>query len=90
MVQGVGVAGVDEFYSGKIAEEIVAAARGAVFKGKYGLITKADLAGYKAVWRPPSNTTYRGLQVMGMGTPSSGGYSIAVMLNILEGSRAKS
>ncbi len=49
-----------------------------------GLITKADLAGYKAVERTPVSGEYRGYEVYSMPPPSSGGIHIVQILNILE------
>ena len=51
-----------------------------------GIITLADLASYRARWRQPLETTYRGWQVFGMPPPSSGGVTLAEILNILEAS----
>jgi gamma-glutamyltranspeptidase/glutathione hydrolase len=50
-----------------------------------GLITRADLKGYEAKMRAPIVGTYRGYEVIGMPPPSSGGVSIQLMLNMLEG-----
>ncbi|EKF7109552.1 gamma-glutamyltransferase [Escherichia coli] len=48
------------------------------------LITKEDLAAYKAVERTPISGDYRGYQVYSMPPPSSGGIHIVQILNILE------
>jgi gamma-glutamyltranspeptidase/glutathione hydrolase len=71
--------GPDAFYKGAIAEAIVAdmAANG-------GLITAADLEAYKPILRKPVTGTYRGLKVVSMPPPSSGGVHLIQMLNILE------
>ncbi len=70
--------GADEFYRGSIAAEIDAdmAAHG-------GLLTAADLDGYRTVWGDPLRTTYRGLEVA-TNQPPGGGVMIAEMLNVLE------
>lgn len=47
-----------------------------------GLITKEDLAAYKAVERTPISGEYRGYQVYSMPPPSSGGIHIVQILNI--------
>jgi len=52
-----------------------------------GLITHADLAGYRALWRTPLTTTYRGWQVWTMAPASGGGATLIEALNILEGYR---
>jgi gamma-glutamyltranspeptidase/glutathione hydrolase len=50
-----------------------------------GLITRADLAAYRAIRREPLRGTYRGYDVYGMPAPSSGGTALIEMLNVLEG-----
>lgn len=71
--------GADAFYKGEIADQITAemAQHG-------GLISKADLASYRAVEREPISGSYRGYQVFSMPPPSSGGIHIVQILNILE------
>lgn len=65
------------FYEGKTADLIVAQmGRGSV----KGLITKADLAGYKAVWRAPVTAKWRGYDVITAPPPSSGGVALMQML----------
>ena len=71
--------GPDEFYKGTIAEQIARRCRKTV-----ALITKEDLAAYKAVERTPISGDYRGYQVYSMPPPSSGGIHIVQILNILE------
>jgi gamma-glutamyltranspeptidase/glutathione hydrolase len=44
-----------------------------------------DLQDYVAPERPPTHVTYRGVDVYGMGPPSSGGSTVGEALNILEG-----
>ena len=65
------------FYEGQTADLIVAQmARGPV----KGLITKADLAAYKAVWREPLQATWRGYEVVTAPPPSSGGIALMQLL----------
>jgi gamma-glutamyltranspeptidase/glutathione hydrolase len=71
--------GADGFYKGRTAELIEQEMQ----KGG-GLITRDDLARYKAVWRDPIRFTYRGNTVISMPPPSSGGVTMAEMLKILE------
>jgi gamma-glutamyltranspeptidase/glutathione hydrolase len=71
--------GPDAFYTGPIADWIAAE-----MKAGGGLITKADLAGYRAHAREPIHGTYRGYDVYGPPPPSSGGVCLVEMLNILE------
>jgi len=72
--------GADGFYRGPTAEAIEAEMR----RGG-GLITREDLAAYKAVWRDPIQFRYRGHVVISMPPPSSGGATMAEMLKIMEG-----
>jgi gamma-glutamyltranspeptidase / glutathione hydrolase len=72
--------GRDGFYRGETADLIVAEMR----RGG-GLITHEDLARYQAVWREPVEVAYRGYRVVSMPPSSSGGPTLGLMLNILEG-----
>jgi gamma-glutamyltranspeptidase/glutathione hydrolase len=54
-------------------------------KANGGLITREDLKNYQAKQRIPIKGTYRGYEIIGMPPPSSGGISVQLMLNILEG-----
>ena len=74
--------GADALYRGPIADDIVAAVRGHPVNP--GLLTRADLADYRAIERPPLCSDYRQWRVCGMGPPSSGGLAIAQMLGMLE------
>ncbi len=68
------------FYRGSIAELIVQEmARGA------GLITRRDLARYRAKWRNPIEIGYRGYTIYTMPPPSGGGVTLAEILNVMEG-----
>jgi gamma-glutamyltranspeptidase/glutathione hydrolase len=71
--------GVDGFYAGPVADLIVQE-----MKAGGGLITRDDLAGYRAVERAPIRGRYRGYDVFGAPPPSSGGVSLVLMLNMLE------
>jgi gamma-glutamyltranspeptidase/glutathione hydrolase len=72
--------GARAFYEGPVADKIAAAVRDAG-----GLMTVDDLKNYKAVERPVLRGSYRGLSVVSMPPPSSGGVVLLEMLNILEG-----
>ncbi|MEP6473834.1 MAG: gamma-glutamyltransferase [Gemmatimonadota bacterium] len=50
-----------------------------------GLISLEDLAAYKAIWRTPITISYRGNTIYSMPPASSGGVTMAEILNILEG-----
>jgi gamma-glutamyltranspeptidase/glutathione hydrolase len=70
--------GPDGFYKGDTAAALVAE-----MKEHGGLITAADLAGYKAVWREPLHFDYRGKKFSSMPPPSSGGIVLAMTANLL-------
>ena len=53
-----GVGGAEAFYRGPIAERIVG-----LMEAAGGLLTAADLAGYRPRWLDPITTTYRGRTV---------------------------
>ncbi len=79
------------FYRGPVAEAMVAAstkpplAADANHVWRPGEMTDDDLRSYRAVKRPPTRVDYHGLDVYGMGPPSSGGSTVGEALNILEG-----
>ncbi|HPF70564.1 MAG TPA: gamma-glutamyltransferase [Candidatus Krumholzibacteria bacterium] len=72
--------GPDGFYGGETADLIADA-----MQAHGGLVTRADLAGYRAVRREPIRAAYRGCTVIGMPPPSSGGVVLGEMLAVLEG-----
>ncbi|MFF0546376.1 gamma-glutamyltransferase family protein [Nocardia thailandica] len=76
--------GADAFYTGPLAQNLVAAAASASGGRTPSLLTTADLAGYKAAQRDPLCTGYRRHQICGMPAPSSGGITVASTLGILE------
>ncbi len=77
--------GPDAFYAGWIADLVEQD-----MKANNGLITKQDLAAYRAQIRKPVRGTYRGFDVISMPPPSSGGVALIEMLNILEPQDLKS
>ena len=72
--------GRDGFYRGETADLIVAEMRAGG-----GLTTHADLENYTAEWREPVVMRYRGHTVLSMPPASSGGLTLALALNIMEG-----
>jgi gamma-glutamyltranspeptidase/glutathione hydrolase len=60
---------------GPIAHSIVTASGGA--------LSLEDLASYRAIWRTPIRGEYRGIQLVSMPPPSSGGVLLVEMLNAL-------
>jgi len=79
-LQAIADSGPAVFYTGHIADLIVKEmARGD------GIITRADLAAYRPIWRDPITITYRGYTIYSMPPSSSGGVTMGEALNILEG-----
>ncbi len=68
------------FYRGPTADRIVEQMR-----RDTGLITHADLAAYRAIWRDPIRLDYRGWTIYSMSPSSSGGITMGIYFNILEG-----
>ncbi len=75
--------GISVFYEGEIAADIVDAVQNAPVNP--GMMELNDLANYRAVRRQPVTTNYRGYDVYGMNMPTSGGTTLMMMLNLLEG-----
>ena len=73
--------GVDAFYTGQIAKDIV---RAVSSHAKPGDLTEQDLAGYRALEREPLCGPYRQWRVCSMAPPSAGGVAVLQILGILE------
>lgn len=71
-------AGPDGFYKGETAKAIATE-----MKAGGGIITAADLASYKPVWRDPLRVPYRGHSIISMPPPSSGGIALAMTAGML-------
>ena len=71
--------GRDEFYKGETAKILVH-----YLQQKGGIITLEDLAKYEAKWRTPITFTYKGLKIISMPPPSSGGICLAEILKMIE------
>ncbi|WP_027804151.1 gamma-glutamyltransferase [Paraburkholderia dilworthii] len=65
-----------EFYEGHTADLIAQQMYG------HGLVTKADLLQYKAVWRQPLAANWNGYQVLTAPPPGSGGVGLIQMLKM--------
>ena len=81
-LRAIAAGGADAFYHGYIARDI--AAKVASHPSNPGLLSAADIAGYRAKVRTPVCSDYRAYTVCGMPPPSSGGIAVAQMLGILE------
>jgi gamma-glutamyltranspeptidase/glutathione hydrolase len=89
--------GVEEFYRGGIASDIVSTVRHPpvaehptgpwAYPIRPGTMSMSDLASYRVRFPEPTHSEYRGLDVYGMATPSSGGTTVGEALNILESSK---
>lgn len=78
-IEKIATQGANWFYQGEFAD-----LTGKHLKEHGGILTAKDFADYNAVDRNPLRTTYRGYQVLGFPTPSSGGIHIQQMLQMLE------
>jgi len=82
--------GVNSFYRGEIARAIVdtvqspPTVKNPPFPVLPGEMTLDDLDRYELRIRPPVITEYQGHNVFGMGLPSSGGITVAQVLELLE------
>ncbi|MEV7005813.1 gamma-glutamyltransferase family protein [Streptosporangium sp. NPDC051022] len=82
--------GGDWLYGGRLGAEVVATVKnppvtpGSTRTVRPGLMELSDLAAYRAVERPPTKVTYKGMDVYGMAPPSSGGSTVGEALNVLE------
>ncbi|WP_309130594.1 gamma-glutamyltransferase [Brevibacterium sp.] len=83
--------GVEEFYTGDLAEEVAATVQAPPISESTDLpvppgeMTTEDLADYEVLEQEPTKVGYRGLDVYGMAPSSSGGTTVGEALNILDG-----
>ena len=75
--------GADAFYTGAIAADIVTTVQTA--DGNPGVLSETDLSVYQVKERPAVCAQYRGLDVCGMGPPSSGALTVGQILGMLGG-----
>lgn len=71
--------GPDWFYRGGLAAEVATAVQGAG-----GIVTRADLEGYRPAWREPLVRSFLGHRVVTMPPPSSGGLVLLQILGTLQ------
>ena len=74
--------GADAIYEGAIAEDIVRTVR--TFEANPGLLSAEDLERYEVIERPAVCAPYRGLDVCGMGPPSSGALTVGQILGMAD------
>src|SRR5690625_1562878 len=72
--------GPDAFYRGSIAEAVVAAS-----DENGGILTMEDFESYEVAEYEPVRCEYRGYEIVSSPPPSSGGTTICLILNVLEG-----
>ena len=81
--------GPNAFYKGRIAELIAQDMKknAGAYPGDNGLMRRSDIKAYKAKWRRPLRTRYRGYKVLAVGPPTSGGLLAVEMFNIMKNFR---
>ncbi len=79
----IGDQGIGVLYGGEVGADIVDTVTSATVNP--GVMALSDLENYIAVKRQPVTTNYRGYDVYGMNMPTSGGTTLMLMLNLLEG-----
>ena len=72
--------GRDGFYAGKVAKQLVKD----INKNGEGIISKQDLADYRAQWRETITEGYKGYKVITMAPPSSGGVALLQLMRLTE------
>jgi gamma-glutamyltranspeptidase/glutathione hydrolase len=72
--------GPEVFYRGTIAEKIVAAS-----SAHGGILSKEDFATYTVTDETPVRCEYRGYLIISAPPPSSGGATICLIMNVIEG-----
>ena len=80
----IAASGANAFYTGAIAQDIVAATATTSAGRTPGQLTLADLSDYQAKKRTAICTNYRTHELCGMPGPSSGGITVASALGILQ------
>ncbi|MCR4316700.1 MAG: gamma-glutamyltransferase [Planctomycetes bacterium] len=74
--------GADEFYEGRLASIIADTVRRD--RIARGTMTRDDLSAYRVIEREPVESDYRGYSVYGMPPPSTGGATLALILEYIE------
>lgn len=72
--------GRDGFYAGKVAKQLVKD----INRSNEGIISKQDLADYRAQWRETITEGYKGYKVITMAPPSSGGVALLQLMRLTE------
>lgn len=85
-LESLATGGADAFYSGTIADDIIAKLAADRNPTNDPILTLEDFIDYKVIERDPVCKTYRGdtYNVCGMGPPSSGGIAVGQIMGILD------
>jgi gamma-glutamyltranspeptidase/glutathione hydrolase len=78
-LHAIGLKGAEAFYKGRVARAMVDS-----LSSRGGILTLGDLAHVQVRERQPLESSYRGYRVASMPLPSSGGFIVAALLNVLE------
>ncbi|HEY0956745.1 MAG TPA: gamma-glutamyltransferase family protein [Roseateles sp.] len=81
VLRGIARQGAKGFYEGPVAEDIVRRVKG---HARPGLLSTADLAGYRPVVRPPLCNDWRAYRICGFGPPTSGHLTLMQILGLLD------
>ncbi|KAK2897545.1 glutathione hydrolase 7 [Channa argus] len=79
ILDGVAARGTEEFYTGNLTQEMVAAVQ-----ARGGVLTEDDFGNYSIALQKPAEVTYQGHHVMSSPAPHAG-VALITALNILEG-----
>jgi len=79
-LRGIALNGPESFYTGPVGKAIAEHVQ-----AQGGILSAADLAGYRPLLRKVVSGSYRGVEVYSYPPPSSGGVVMLEILNILEG-----
>jgi gamma-glutamyltranspeptidase / glutathione hydrolase len=71
--------GKDEFYKGETAQKMVS-----FLQKNGGIISMEDLAKYEPKWRKPITFKFKGLKIISMSPPSSGGITLQQIMKMIE------
>jgi gamma-glutamyltranspeptidase/glutathione hydrolase len=81
VLRGIAKQGAGGFYEGTVAEDVVRRVKG---HARPGLLSTADLAGYRPVVRPPLCNDWRAYRICGFGPPTSGHLTLMQILGLLD------
>ncbi len=81
VLRGIAKQGAKGFYEGPVADDIVRRVKN---HARPGLLSTADLAGYRPLQRPPLCNDWRGYRVCGFGPPTSGHLTLMQILGLLD------